>query len=530
MARATKISGGARNAALAPERRNLSLPSPSDHTRTPSRPPLEEPAPNLRLILGGLILAMVLAALDQSIVNTALPSMAGDLGGLAHMSWVVTAFMLSSTIATPIYGKLSDMYGRRRFLLFAICVFLIMSGLCGIAQSMGQLIAFRLLQGLGAGGIMTLTQATISDVVTPRERVRYQGLFTGAFAFSSVTGPLLGGALTTALSWRWVFYINLPLGILAIALLWCALPPSVSRKRHQIDLAGAFAMICAASSLLLLFSLGGSLFAWHSFEAAGLGSLALVGTALFIAIERRAAEPILSLSLFGIRNFAIGTVTTGCMSFAMMSAMVFLPLYFQLVLGLSPARSGAMLLPQIGAMLLTSVFGGQLSSRIGRPKMFMVLGILLEASGLGLLGILAIGQASLPWFLGALGILGLGMGIAMPHATVIIQHSAPRQRMGEATATMAFLRSLGGALGVAVSGGVMVSGLHRDLAALHAPIDVKAIVDGGMAAVAQLPPALQPAIVDAFRAAISTSFAIGGSVMLFALVLAFALRAVRFED
>uniref|UniRef100_UPI0011095DAE MFS transporter n=1 Tax=Poseidonocella sp. HB161398 TaxID=2320855 RepID=UPI0011095DAE len=272
---------------------------------------------HLRRVFAGLLVAMALAALDQSIVNTALPRMASDLGGLSHLSWVVTAFMLANTVSTPIYGKMSDMFGRRPFLLGAVALFLIMSMLCGLAQTMGQLIAFRFVQGIGAGGIMTLSQTVVSDLVTPRERVRYQGLFSGAFAFSSLAGPLLGGALTTLLSWRWVFYINLPLGALALALLWTALPPSPPRRRHRIDYAGALLLVIGASALLLLFSLGGSLFAWGSAASCGLGAVALVALAGFLFVETRAAEPVINLALFRIGSFATGILTMSCMGFAM---------------------------------------------------------------------------------------------------------------------------------------------------------------------------------------------------------------------
>lgn len=486
--------------------------------------------PHLRRVFAGLLVAMTLAALDQSIVNTALPRMASDLGGLSHLSWVVTAFMLANTVSTPIYGKLSDMFGRRPFLLGAVALFLLMSMLCGLAQSMGQLIAFRFVQGIGAGGIMTLSQTVVSDLVTPRERVRYQGLFSGAFAFSSLTGPLLGGVLTTLLSWRWVFYINLPLGALALALLWTALPPSPPRRKHRIDYGGAALLVVGASALLLLFSLGGSLFAWGSATSYGLGGLALVALAGFLFVQTRAAEPIINLALFRIGSFAIGTLTMSCMGFAMMSAMVFLPLYFQLVLGLNPAQAGAMMLPQVVAMILTSTFGGRLSSDIGRPKIFMVTGIAFEAGGLGLLAVLAAMQAGFPAFWLALALLGTGMGIAMPNATAIVQNAVPRDNIGVATSTMSFLRSMGGTLGVAVSGGVMASGLASGLAHPGLQIDAQAIISGGMEAVADLPAAALPAVEDAFRHAITGTFEMGGIVMALACAVALTLRRTKFEE
>ncbi|MBF9003198.1 MDR family MFS transporter [Vibrio nitrifigilis] len=481
-------------------------------------------------IFAGLMLAMSLGSLDQSIVNTALPAMASELGGLAHLSWVVTAFMLSSTVATPIFGKFSDMYGRRGLLLLAITLFMMMSILCGVAQSMTQLIIFRLFQGIGAGGVMTLCQTTISDVVTPKERIRYQGLFTSTFAISAVAGPILGGALTTALSWRWIFYINVPIALIAIFILWNSLPTLTARKKHVIDVYGAVTMACGASSILLLFSLGGTLFPWQSYTAGVVATIAFISIALFIHVESKAVEPIVTLSLFHIRNFTIGSVTTSCMGFAMMSAMVFLPLYFQLVLGLTAAQSGTMLLAQIVAMLLTSVFGGQISSKLNRPKLFMIAGIALEALGLSVFAVLAYMQKDIYWFLMGLAILGLGMGIAMQHATVIVQNAAPKNALGEATASMAFIRSLGGALGVAVSGGVMTTKLHDGLSQISTDIDVQGIINGGMEAVAALPTGLRPSIELAFSHAITASFVIGGSVMLLALLLSFLLENKQLKN
>jgi EmrB/QacA subfamily drug resistance transporter len=496
-------------------------------TDAPSGTFVPAPRPDLPIILAGLVLSLILASLDQSIVNTALPRMASDLGGLAHLSWVITAFMLSSTIATPIFGKLSDMFGRRSFLLLAIALFVGASALCGLAQSMGQLIAFRFVQGIGAGGIMTLTQTIISDVVGPRERVRYQGLFSGTFALSAVAGPIIGGGLTTALSWRWVFYVNLPIGIVALAFILHALKPTEQRTTHAIDYLGAVLLAAVSSLALLLFSWGGSVFAWWSLRAGAVIAAVLILLALFLWRERRAAEPLLNLALFHIRRFTIGTITMGCMGFAMMSAMVFLPLYFQLVLGLNPAEAGFMLLPQILMMLVTSILGGKLSADLGRPKLFLAGGIALEAAGLTSLAILAYAGADIPWFWGGLAILGIGMGVAMPNATAIVQNAVPRDEMGVATASMSFIRSMGGALGVAVSGGVMTARLGSDLAS-HPGINAKAIIEGGMEVISSLPADVHPIIVTAFRDAIMASFEIGGGVMTFALLLALTLRGTDF--
>jgi len=482
------------------------------------------------IIIAGLITAMVLGALDQSVVNTALPRMASDLGGLAHLSWVVTAFMLTSTIATPLYGKLSDMYGRRPLFVASIAIFLTASILCGVAQSMGQLIAFRALQGIGGGGLMTLAQTVIADIVPPRERGRFQGFFTGTFAVSSVAGPLIGGALTSAFSWRWVFYINIPLCLLALVLLLSGLRPLGSRTKHRIDYAGSALMALASGTALLLFTAAGSAFSWASPQAGGLAALSLAATALFIWQERRAAEPLIDLGLFRLRSFTVGVLTMSAMGFAMMSAMVFLPLYFQLVLGLSPAGSGFMLLPQVAAMLITSIGGGILSSRFGHPKPLMVAGIAGEAAGLAGLAVLALAKAGIPAFLLDLAVLGLGMGIAMPNATALVQNGIPRNAMGVATASMSFIRSLGGASGVAISAGVMAAHLTRNLAGIAGGLNIQALLDGNLSELNALPAATHTAVVSAYQHAIAYSFLIGGGVMALAVLLSATLRNVEIAE
>ena len=502
----------------------LAAPTGGGATAAASAPPVSPR--ELRIVFAALMLAMTLGALDQSIVNTALPRMASDLGGLAHISWVVTAFMLTSTIVTPIYGKLSDMYGRRRLFVVSISLFLLASVLCGAAQTMTQLILFRALQGLGAGGLMTLAQTVIGDLVEPRERGRYQGLFTGAFAVSSVAGPLIGGGLTSALSWRWVFFVNLPVGALALGLILIGLRRAPPAVHHRIDYAGALLLAGAATCMLLLLGWGGSVLAWTSLPARALGLGSLVLLVLFVRQERHVAEPIMTLELFRIRSFATGVFASGTMAFAMLGTLVFLPLYFQLVLGLGPAQTGLMMLPQIGTMLLSSVIGGQLVSRFGWVKPFLVLGVGLEAVALGSLALLAFTGTGIMTFLIALGMLGLGMGIAMPNATVIVQNAVDRSALGVATATMAFVRSLGGALGVAVSGGVMAIHLGSSLAALGAHIDAHALIEGGMSSIAALPPAVHLAVIDAYREAIAFSFLVGGCVMTAAFVLTTTLKNV----
>ncbi|AZV37660.1 MFS transporter [Komagataeibacter xylinus] len=472
-----------------------------------------------RLVFIGLILTMIMGALDQSIVSTALPTIVSDLGGLAHMSWVVTAFMLTSTIATPMYGKLSDMFGRRPLLAFSIGSFLGASLLCGIAQGMGQLIVFRGLQGVGAGGLMTLSQTVIGDMVSPRQRGRYQGLFTGAFAVSSVAGPFLGGVLTGALSWRWVFWVNLPIGLLAFGLIMLSLPAGRVEARPRIDYPGAALLSIATAGFLLLFNALGTTLAWTSpLTFLLLGGATLVFVA-FIWQERRAPEPLISLDLLRIPTFSICVAATGIMSFAMMGSMIFLPLYYQLVLGETPAASGLMMLPQVGTMMISSVLGGYVSSRTQRYTLLLSIGVGIEFTALTLIALCAHHGAPALFFLLSLGCLGVGMGIGMPNATVMIQNAVPTGSLGIATAMMSFIRSLGGSLGVALSGGVMALTLQNRLKVLPEKIDVPAFLEKGMAAIQTLSPATHGEVTQAYKGAISASLSVSSSFMFLAFLL-----------
>jgi EmrB/QacA subfamily drug resistance transporter len=490
-------------------------------------PPVRAP---IRTVMAGALLTMCLAALDQNIVNTALPRMVGDLGGMAHISWVVTAFMLCSTVTTPLYGKLSDLYGRRRLFFVAILMFLAGSFASGAAQSMGQLIAFRALQGLGAGGLLVLAQAAVGDVVSPRERPRYQGLFTGTFALASVAGPLLGGFITEALSWRWVFYVNLPIGALALVLVAIGLKPRPAGPSRPVDYAGAGLLAGATASLLLLLAWGGTEFPWASIQSAGMVAGVVVLFALFLWRETQAEEPLIRLSLFRNTVFARGVTVGGMMVFAMMGSTVFLPLYFQLVLGMDPAAAGAMLLPQVVGMVLSSVIGGRIVSRLGRNKAFLLAGLGLEAVALASLAVFAYFGAPPAVFLVSMGLLGLGMGMGMPNLTTAVQNAVSYRELGAATGAMTFLRSLGGAVGVAASGTIMSS---RLLAASHrmgGDVDVAAITEHGVKALASLTAAQHLAVSDAYRTALTGCFLLSGVVMTAAFLLVLGLPEQTLRD
>jgi EmrB/QacA subfamily drug resistance transporter len=480
--------------------------------------------------MAGALLAMVLAALDQNIVNTALPRIVSDLGGMTHLSWVVTAFMLSSTVTTPLYGKLSDIYGRRTLFFIAIIVFMAGSLACGAAQSMGQLIGFRALQGLGAGGLLVLAQAAIADVVSPRERPRYQGLFTGTFALSSVAGPLLGGIITEAFSWRWVFYVNLPVGILALVMIAMGLRKPPSGARRAIDYAGTVLLACTTTALLLLLAWGGNAFPWASAETGGLTVLIGIFLALFVWWESRAREPLIRLALFRNSVFARGVVVGGMMTFAMLGSTVFLPLYFQLVLGMSPARAGAMMLPQVAGMLCTSIIGGRIVSRIGHNRPFLLAGIGLEAVALASLAVFAYLGAPPALFLLSMGGLGLGMGMGMPNLTTAVQNAVTHAELGAATGAMTFVRSLGGAVGVATSGTIMTARLNASLADIDGAVDVRALAEHGVHALEGMTAIQHAAVGDAYRTALTGCFLLSGLVMTGAFLLVWGLPEITLRS
>lgn len=509
--------------------------SPNSPATAPIVPPqttvTTAPPARLRVVLAGALLAMVLAALDQNIVNTALPRMVADLGGMAHLSWVVTAFMLTSTTTTPLYGKLSDIYGRRKLFFLAIGIFLVGSLLCGAAQTMGQIIGFRALQGLGAGGLLVLAQAAIGDVVSPRDRPRYQGLFTGTFALSSVAGPLLGGVITSALSWRWVFYVNLPVGVLAVVMIAIGLRKQPAGVARSVDYLGALLLTGATAAMLLLLAWGGSEFAWLSWSCAALIALTVLLVALFLRQERRAPEPLIRLSLFANPIFSRGVAVSGMMTFAMLGSTVFLPLYFQLVLGMDPVDAGAMMLPQVAGMLLTSILGGRIVSRMGRTRPFLLAGLGLEAVALASLAAFAYLGASPSVFLISMAALGMGMGMGMPNLTTAVQNAVAHRELGAATGAMSFARSLGGALGVAISGTIMSSRLASFFATSGLKFDAGALAEHGMQAMAQMTQTQQAGISMAYRLALTGCFTMSGLVMTAAFVLVLGLpeRTLRSE-
>jgi MFS family permease len=395
---------------------------------------------------------------------------------------------------------------------------------------MGQLIGFRALQGLGAGGLLVLAQAAIGDVVSPRDRPRYQGLFTGTFALSSVAGPLLGGIITSALSWRWVFYINLPIGILALVMIAIGLRRAPNRAPRPVDYAGALLLAGATAAILLLLAWGGTEFPWFSTRCAGLAAIVALLGGLFLWRETRAPEPLIRLALFRNRVFARAVCVGGMMTFAMLGATVYLPTYFQLVLGMDPAAAGGMMLPQVVGMLLTSIVGGRIVSRMGRNRPFLLAGLGLEAAALAGLAVFAYFGAPAAVFLIAMATLGLGMGMGMPNVTTAVQNAVAHRELGAATGAMTFVRSLGGALGVATSGTIMSSRLTAALAGLGGTVDLKTLAEHGTRALAGITPAGLAAVGDAYRTALTGSFMLSGCVMTAAFLLVLGLPELLLRD
>ncbi len=417
----------------------------------------------LWVILGALLLGMLLAALDQTIVSTALPTIVGDLHGGSHLAWVVTAYLLSSTVSTPLWGKLGDQYGRKKFFQAAIVIFVVGSALCGLSHTMTELIAFRALQGLGGGGLMVGAQTIIGDVVSPRDRGRYVGLFGAMFAVATVIGPLIGGLCVTYLTWQWVFYINLPLGILALFVTGAVLPGHLRKVSHTIDYAGSLLLAASATSLIIFASLGGISWPWVSLPSVLTAVLGVVFAIAFLFVERFAAEPVIPLKLFRERVFNAASSIGFVMGFAMFGALTFLPLYMQIVKGVSPTASGLRILPLMLGMLGASVLSGRLVTRWGRYKVFPVVGTALMTIGAFLLS--NIDASTNGWVLaGFMFVFGVGMGLVMQVLVVAVQNAVSYQDLGVATSSSVFFRMIGGSFGTAVFGAIYAIVLNHTIA------------------------------------------------------------------
>ena len=473
--------------------------------------------PSIRLLFSALLLVMLLSALDQTIVSTALPTIVGELGGLDKLSWVVTAYILSSTIAVPLYGKFGDLFGRKIVLQVAIVLFLAGSALCGLAQNMTQLVLMRGLQGLGGGGLMVISMAAVADVIPPANRGRYQGLFGGVFGLATVIGPLIGGFLVQHASWRWIFYINLPLGLFALLVIGAVFHSSSKRSQHQIDWLGAIYLSMALLCIILFTSEGGSVRAWSDPQLWCILAFGLVGIIGFIHEERLASEPIIPLSLFRNRSFLLCSLIGFVIGMALFGSVTFLPLYLQVVKEATPTEAGLQLIPLMGGLLLTSIVSGRIISRTGKYRVFPIIGTLLGVVGMVLLTRITIHSAMWQLYLFT-GVLGAGLGLVLA-----VQNAMPAQMYGVATSGVTLFRSIGGSIGVALFGAVFTHVLQSNLQRL--------LPEG-----AQLPRALNPAAVqnlpaeirldylDAFGSAIHAAFLMAACIMAVAFALSWLLK------
>ncbi len=478
-------------------------------------------------VFGALMLGMFLAALDQTIVSTALPTIVGDLGGLNHLSWVVTSYLLASTVSTPLYGKLGDMIGRKPVFMAAIMIFLAGSMLAGLSQTMTELIGFRALQGIGAGGLMVGAQAIIGDIVPPRERGRYMGLIGSVFAVASVAGPLLGGFFVDNLSWRWVFYVNIPVGAFAILIVATRLHLHTPHRSHKVDYLGAALLSGSVGALILLTTWGGSQYPWGSPVIWGLGIAGIALLALFLWWESRAAEPIIPLGLFRSRVFDVANAMGFVIGMAMFGAIIFIPLFLQIVYGASPTSSGLRMLPLMAGLLVAAVWSGRVISRIGRYKAFPIAGTAVLVVGMYLLSLLGVGTAPLLASV-YMAVVGVGIGLVMQVLVLVVQNDAKPQDIGVATSTATFFRSVGGAFGVAIFGTIFATRLTNELAKL--PHKVTASLGSGVhlnpAQVSHLSPAVHADFLQAFANALHGAFLWGMLISIIPFGLSWLLKEV----
>jgi len=487
------------------------------------------------VVFSGLMLGMLLAALDQTIVATALPTIVGELGGLSHLSWVVTAYLLTATASTPLYGKISDLYGRKIVFQAAIVIFLAGSILAGLSQNMAELIAFRGIQGLGAGGLMVMALAIIGDVVSARERGRYQGYMGAVFAVASVAGPLLGGFFVDNLSWRWVFYINMPIGIVALVVTSSVLRLPFVRRPHKIDVLGSTLLVMAVTSVLLVTVWGGSEYEWASPVIIGLIALAVVATALFIVQERRAEEPVLPLGLFRNSVFRVTSAAGFIIGLTMFGAIVFLPLFLQVVNGVSPTRSGLLLLPLMAGLLVASIGSGRAIVRIGRYRPFPIAGTMVVTIGLYLFTRLDQNTSRLTASL-YMVVVGVGIGLVMQVLVLAVQNAVEHRDLGTATSSAAFFRSMGGAFGVAIFGAIFTNRLTAELARLIPGIGTGSVsfdpasLQGSPEQIANLPPPIHDGVIEAFSNAIHGVFVWALPFAVVAIVLSLMLKEIPLRE
>ncbi|MGI5436988.1 MDR family MFS transporter [Streptomyces shenzhenensis] len=483
---------------------------------------------SVRVVLLALMIAMMLAMLDNMIVGTAMPTIVGELGGLQHLSWVVTGYTLATAAATPIWGKLGDMYGRKGAFMASIVIFLIGSALSGMAQDMGQLIGFRAVQGLGAGGLMVGVMAIIGDLVPPRERGKYQGMMAGVMALAMIGGPLVGGTITDNWGWRWAFYINLPLGVIALAAVSAVLHLPKKRTETRIDYLGAALLTVGITAIVLVTTWGGTEYAWTSARIMELCAIGVVSLIAFVIWQTKAAEPVLPLHIFRSRNFTLMSVIGFITGFVMFGATLFLPLYQQSVQGASATNSGLLLLPMLGAMLVTSMVAGRVTTNTGRYKIFPIAGGVLMVAGLYLLSLMDTGTSRFTSGV-YMAVLGLGMGCLMQITMLVAQNSVQMKDMGVASSSTTLFRTLGSSFGVAIMGALFnhrvqdamaerAGSAGRQLTEQSAQLDA--------ASLAKLPAAAREAYQHAVSAGTHSAFLLGTAVAVIVLIAAVFVKEV----
>lgn len=498
------------------------------------------------VVLFGVMAGMLLAALDQSIVGTALPRIVSDLGGLDKLSWVVTAYLLTSTAVVPLWGKISDLYGRRLIFQVCICIFLVGSFLCGLTKELSGvaflsdhhlggmtiLILFRALQGIGGGGLFAIALSIIGDVIPPRERGRYQGYFGAVFGISSVAGPLLGGFFTDGPGWEWIFYVNIPIGLAALVVTSAALKMPVVRRDHKIDYAGAAIVVGAVASLLLYLTWAGKDYGWFSLRPLLLVAAAVLLTALFVAVEQHADEPIIPMRLFRNSVFSIGNIYGFLAGVAMFGAIIFLPVYLQGVLGMSPTKSGLALLPAVVGIFLTSISSGQLITKTGRYKIYPIVGAAVLIVSLVLMSRLRVDTPY--WQVGLYELIfGAGLGLTMQTIVTAVQNSVQMRDMGAATSSTTFFRQMGGAIGTAALGATLTSRLSTHMAqalagrpASSSGAGAPKIDANNIQALQKLAEPLKTIALTAFTKAIDDVFLIAVPFIVVALVASFFLKEI----
>ncbi len=497
------------------------------------RPPVQLSHRQIQIVFLGLMAGMLVSSLDQTVVATAMPTIVGELGGLEHLSWVITAYLLTSTASMPLYGKLSDLYGRKILFQAAIVVFLIGSLLCGLSQNMAELIACRGIQGLGAGGIMILSQTIVGDIIAPRERGRYQGYMGSIFAVAAVAGPLIGGFFTDNLTWRWVFYVNLPIGIMALIVTSFVLRMPVRRFEQRIDYSGSLLMVSGISALLLLTSLGGIEYAWLSPLIIGLGVVGIVLLGFFLLNEARVSEPLLPLRLFRNKVFAVATALSFIVGIGFLGSVSYLPIYFQVVRGTSATLSGLSMLPLMATVLLGAVGGGRIISKIGRYRMFPIIGTAIMIVGMYLLSRMNDATSSLHAAL-FMAVLGIGLGMVMQVPILAVQNAVMHKDLGAGTASVNLFRSLGSAFGVAIFGAILSNRLTSELKQTVPPQVLGQLnpdmLTASPAQLKALPAAVHAGVIHAFSLSLDTVFLWAVPMMFVAFLVSWLLQDIPLRE